>query len=272
MKSMWKGLLSFGLVNVPVTMIKATRSKTISFNQLRKSDYSRIQYKKVAGDGAEVPASEIVKGYKLSEDRYVVISDSDLETISPKASRVIEISDFVKLEEIDNRYYDSSYYLVPDQGASKAYALLLRGMNDANVIGIAKFVLRNKEYLAAIRPTDNVITLSTMLFADEIVSTKELENDLPSNVELSDKELSMAKTLIDTLITKFDPEKYQNEYHKQVLDMIDKKAGSEQTVVKSTDTSPYFAGLMDALEASMAAIKKTETKKKSPRKPKAKTA
>lgn len=184
MKSMWKGLLSFGLVNVPVTMFKATKSKTISFNQLRKSDYSRIQYKKVAGDGAEVPASEIVKGYKLSDDRYIVINDEDLEAISPKASRIIEISDFVKLDEIDNRYYDSSYYLVPDQGASKAYSLLLKAMSETNVVGIAKFVLRNKEYLAAIRPTDQVITLSTMLFADEIVSTKELENDLPSNVEL----------------------------------------------------------------------------------------
>ena len=272
MKSMWKGMLSFGLVNVPVTMVKATRSKTISFNQLRKSDYSRIQYKKVASDGAEVPASEIVKGYKLSEDRYVIISENDLEAISPKASRIIEIGDFVKLDEIDNRYYDSSYYLVPDQGAAKAYALLLQGMTEANVVGIAKFVLRNKEYLAAIRPTENVITLSTMLFADEIVPVQELENDLPSGVELSDKELSMAKTLIDTLITKFEPEKYENEYHKQVLQMINAKAGNDQIVSTPINTAPYFVDLMAALEASMATIKKNETKKKAPRKPKAKTA
>ncbi|EIW20699.1 MULTISPECIES: Ku protein [Pelosinus] len=269
---MWKGLLSFGLVNVPVTMVKATRSKTISFNQLRKSDYSRIQYKKVASDGAEVPATEICKGYKLSEDRYVVISDADLEAISPKASRIIEISDFVKLEEIDTRFYDNSYYLVPDQGASKAYALLLRSMSEANVVGIAKFVLRNKEYLAAIRPTDNVITLSTMLFADEIVQTKEIENDLPSNVELSDKELKMAQTLINSLITKFEPEKYENEYHKQVMAMIENKAENEMTVSTPVDTSPYFVDLMSALEASMASIKKNESKKKAPRKPKSKSA
>jgi len=269
---MWKGLLSFGLVNVPVTMIKATRSKTISFNQLRKSDYSRIQYKKVASDGAEVPASEIVKGYKLSEDRYVIISENDLEAISPKASRIIEIGDFVKLDEIDNRYYDSSYYLVPDQGTGKAYALLLQGMTEANVVGIAKFVLRNKEYLAAIRPTENVITLSTMLFADEIVPVQELENDLPSGVELSDKELSMAKTLIDTLITKFEPEKYENEYHKQVLQMINAKAGNDQIVSTPINTAPYFVDLMAALEASMETIKKNESKKKSPRKTKQKSA
>ncbi|WP_352230915.1 Ku protein [Pelosinus sp. IPA-1] len=267
---MWKGLLSFGLVNVPVTMVKATRSKAISFNQLRKSDFSRIQYKKVASDGAEVPASEIIKGYEVSPDRYVIITDSDLEAISPKASRIIEISDFVKLEEIDTRFYDNSYYLVPDQGASKAYSLLLKAMTDANVVGIAKFVLRNKEYLAAIRPTDNVISLSTMLFPDEIVSTKELENDLPANVELSDKELKMAKTLIDSLITKFDPTKYENEYQKQVIKMIEAKAGNEE-IIKTTDTTPRYLDLMAALEASIASTKaasKANEKKKSPRKSK----
>jgi DNA end-binding protein Ku len=268
MRPVWKGMLSFGLVNVPVTLYKATRSKTISFNQLRKSDFSRIQYKKVAGDGAEVPASEIVKGFKLSEDRYVIISEDDLESISPKASRQIEISDFVKLDEIDTRFYDNSYYLVPDQGAGKAYALLLQGMTEANVVGVAKFALRNKEYLAAIRPTDQVITLSTMLFADEVVPVKELENYLPSNTELPDKELNMARTLIDSLITKFDATKYENEYHKQVMAMIDTKAGNEEIVVKPADTSPHFADLMSALEASMATIKKNEAKKKSPRKTK----
>ncbi|MCC5468663.1 Ku protein, partial [Pelosinus baikalensis] len=147
-----------------------------------------------------------------------------------------------------------------------------QGMAESNVVGIAKFVLRNKEYLAAIRPTDNVITLSTMLFADEIVPVKEIENDLPTNVELSAKELGMAKTLIDTLITKFEPEKYENEYHKQVLVMIDTKAGNDQVVATPVDTSPYFADLMSALEASMSAIKKNESKKKAPRKPKSKTA
>lgn len=266
MKSMWKGMLSFGLVNVPVTLYKATRSKAISFNQLRKSDFSRIQYKKVAGDGAEVPASEIVKGYEISHDRYVIISESDLEAISPKASRIIEISDFVKLDEIDNRYYDSSYYLVPDQGAGKAYALLLQGMTVANVVGIARFVLRNKEYLAAIRPTEQVITLSTMRFADEIVPAKELDSYLPTDVQLSDKELSMARTLIDTLITKFDPSKYENEYQKQVIKMIEDKAGNEE-FIKSADPTPRYLDLMSALQASMDAVK-AENKKKAPKKSK----
>jgi DNA end-binding protein Ku len=273
MKSMWKGLLSFGLVNVPVSLVKATRSKNISFNQLRKSDFSKIQYKKVAAaDGAEVPMTEIIKGYEVSPDRYVVIAKEDLEAIAPKASRIIEISDFVKLDEIDNRFFDSSYYLLPDQGAGKAYSLLLRSMAEANVVGIARFVLREKEYLAAIRPTEQAITLSTMRFADEVVAVHEIENDLPSNIELSDKELKMAKTLIDSLITEFDANKYENEYHKQVIQMIETKAGNEEVVIRPADTSPHFAGLMDALEASMAAINKTKSKSATPRKKKQKTA
>lgn len=272
MRPMWKGLLSFGLVNVPVTLIKATRTQKISFNQLRKSDFSRIKHKKFASDGKEVTTDEIVKGYEISPDRYVVITNEDLKAIAPASSRIIEISDFVKLDEIDNRLYDNSYYLMPDQGAGKAYTLLLQAMADANVVGIARFVLREKEYLAAIRPTDSVITLSTMLFADEIVPVQELEKDLPQNIELSEKEMTMAKTLINSLITAFDPTKYENQYHKQVLEMIDKKAGNEQTVIAPADTSPYYHDLMAALEASMKAMPKPETKKKTSRNTKSKTA
>lgn len=272
MRPVWKGMLSFGLVNVPVSLTKATRSKTISFNQLRKSDFSRIQYKKVATDGTEVKADEIVKGYEISLDRYVVITKNDLEAIAPKSSRIIEISDFVKLEEIDNRFFDSSYYLLPDQGASKAYSLLLKSMEEEKVVGIARFVLREKEYLAAIRPTGKAITLTTMRFADEVVEVREIENDLPANIELTDKEMKMAKTLINSLVTNFDATKYENEYHKQVLQMINVKAGNEQIVATPINTAPYFVDLMAALEASMATIKKNETKKKAPRKPKAKTA
>ncbi|SMD07398.1 Ku protein [Sporomusa malonica] len=146
MRPIWKGMLSFGLVNVPVALYNATRKKTISFNQLRKSDYSRIAYKKVGNDGTEVQQQDIIKGYEISPDRHVVISEDELESITPAASRVIEINDFVKLEQIDPRHYDSSYYLVPEPGAQKAYALLLQSMAEANVVGVAKFVLRSKEY------------------------------------------------------------------------------------------------------------------------------
>ena len=263
MRPIWKGILSFGLVNVPVSLVNATRAKNISFNQLRKSDYSRVKYKKVAHDGEEVAQSEIIKGYEISPDRYVVVSDSDMAAIAPKASRTIEISDFVKLNEIDPRYYDHSYYLVPDQGAGKAYALLLAAMKDSDVVGIARFVLRSKEYLAAIRPAENVITLSTMLFADEVISPTELETSLPSGIELSEREIGMAKTLIQALITTFHPEKYENEYHKQIMSMIESKAeGEAVTVAESAAPASAVIDIMAALEASMKAINESAPKRK----------
>lgn len=270
-RPIWKGILSFGLVNVPVSMYNATKAKNISFNQLRKSDYSRIKYKKVGVDDVEVRQDEIVKGYEISPDSYVIIDESDLNNIAPKASRIIEISDFVKLDDIDPRYYDGSYYLVPDQGADKAYALLLKGMSESNVVGIAKFVLRSKEYLAAIRPAENIITLSTMYHADEVVSATDLDYKLPQDIKLTDKEMKMAKTLIDTLITDFQPEKYENEYYKEVMSLIDKKAENQQIV--SNAPEPQGGGnivdLMAALEASLKqmADKATPKPKKSKKKP-----
>lgn len=253
-------MLSFGLVNVPVVLYPATKKKTISFNQLRKSDYSRINYKKVGTDGAEVRIDEIVKGYQISPDRYVIIEDNDLNAITPAASRVIEINDFVKLDEIDPRHYDASYYLVPETGAAKAYALLLQAMGEANVVGIAKFVLRSKEYLAAIRPAEGALTLSTMLFADEIVKTSELETYMPTDVKLSDKELNMARQLIASLVTNFEPEKYENEYYKAVTKLIDSKA---EAAIGAKQVEPgKVIDIMAALEASIKAIKEQEKPKR----------
>lgn len=257
-------MLSFGLINVPVSLYSATKKKTISFNQLRRSDYSRIRYKKVANDGQEVPQSEIVKGYEISPDRYAVITDNELAAIAPEASRVIEISDFVRLEQIDPRHYDASYYLVPEKGMAKAYALLLQAMTDSNVVGVAKFVLRSKEYLAAIRPADGALTLSTMLFADEIVKADSLAEHLPKNIDLSAKEVDMARKLIASLVTDFAPDKYKNDYHAQVLQLIDQKAKKAvQPAAVVGDNSNTVIDLMAALEASMAAL---AAPKKKPRK------
>ncbi|XFO69182.1 Non-homologous end joining protein Ku [Sporomusa silvacetica DSM 10669] len=254
-------MLSFGLVTVPVALYNATKKKTISFNQLRKTDYSRISYKKVDNDGVEVQQHELIKGYEISPDRYVVIDEYELEAITPQASRTIEINDFVKLEQIDPRHYDASYYLVPETGAQKAYALLLQSMAEANVVGVAKFVLRSKEYLAAIRPAEGVLTLSTMLFADEIVKAVEVETYLPCDVKLTDKELNMARQLINSLVTEFEPEKYENEYYKSVMSLIDSKA--EAAVgAKQTEQGGKVIDIMAALEASINAIKAQEKPKK----------
>lgn len=249
MGPIWKGMLSFGLVNVPVGLFSATRKKTINFNQLRKSDGSRINHKKVAArDGQEVPKEEIVKGYEINKGQYVVITEDDLASIAPKASRVIEIADFVRAEQIDPRHYDSSYYLVPSEGAGKAYTLLLKSMAEENVVGIARFVLRSKEYLAAIRPADGAFILSTMLFADEIVPVREFSTP---PVDLTDKEINMARMLIQSQITDFKPGTYENQYHKQVLELIDKKAAEQMITTPAQKESGKVVDLMAALEASI---------------------
>lgn len=264
MRSMWKGMISFGLVNIPVSLVPATRKQAIHFNQLRKSDYSRVQYKKVAAiDGKEVPADQIVKGYEVSPGSYVVISDDELEQISPKQSRVIDIEDFCRLDEIDPRHYDASYYLVPNEGAGKAYALLLRALKEANVVGIAKMVKHQKEYLVAIRPTEGALSLSTMLFPEELISTADLE--VNPDIKLSEKELSMAKLLVESQISKFDPNKYKNEYYNAVYDLIKTKAEKEQIscATENEQASPgKVIDIMAALEASINAIKEQEKPKR----------
>ncbi|MDF2572147.1 MAG: repair protein [Sporomusa sp.] len=182
-----------------------------------------------------------------------------MESITPAASRVIEINDFVKLEQIDPRHYDAS---VPEAGAAKAYALLLQSMAEANVVGVAKFVLGSKEYLAAIRPAEGALMLSTMLFADEIVQTEELETYLPSDVKLTDKELNMARQLISSLVTEFNPNQYDNEYYKSVMGLIDSKAESAQVGTKQFEPGGKVIDIMAALEASINAIKQTEKTKR----------
>lgn len=265
MKTVWRGMISFGMVNIPVSLYNATRKKSISFKQLRQSDYSRISYKKVANDGEEVSQVEIAKGYEIAPDRYVVISDTELEAITPKASRVIDIQDFVKLRQIDPRHYDSSYYLAPEPGAGKAYALLLEALKQSDAVGIARFVLRSKEYLAAIRPVGEALTLSTMLFADEIIPASELAEQLPE-VQPSEKELAMAKLLIESQLTEFEPEKYKNEYHAAVMALIDGKAEQEAVISKPAAQGMPAIDIMAAIEASLAALKKEKTKPKAKKK------
>jgi DNA end-binding protein Ku len=265
MGPMWKGMLSFGLVNVPVSLHSATRKKTISFNQLRKSDGSRINHKKVAAiDGNEVQKEDIVKGYEISKGKYVVITDDDIASIAPKSSRVVEITDFVRAEQIDPRHYDSSYYLVPSEGAGKAYTLLLKSMQDENVVGIARFVLRSKEYLAAIRPAEGAFVLSTMLFADEVIPVQEFASYM-NPVDLSDKEMSMAKMLIQSQISDFRPEAYENQYNKQVLDLIDRKAIEQMITAPAQQAGSNVVDLMAALKASIELAKAEKAKMNKPK-------
>ena len=257
-RSIWSGAISFGLVNVPVKLYSAVSRKTVRFNQLNKETGNRIQQKRVDPEtGEEVSYDDIVKGYELTKDRYVVITPEEFDALDPERTRTIDIEDFVDLEEIDPVYYDHPYYLVPDKGAAKAYGLLLGAMEQAGKVAIARVVIRSKEQLVAIRPSGDVLLMETMLFHDEVVPSDDIE-DLPEGKELkaSDRELKMAQQLIDSLSSEFDPARYHDEYREKVLELIERKASGEEIAVQPEAPQPArVPDLMAALEASLAAVK-----------------
>jgi DNA end-binding protein Ku len=255
---MWSGAISFGLVNVPVKLYSAVSRKTVRFNQLNAETGNRIQQKRVDPEtGEEVGYDQIVKGYELTKDRYVVITPDELDALDPEKTRTVDIEDFVDLDEIDPVYYDHPYYLVPDKGATKAYGLLLGAMKQANKVAIARVVLRSKEQLVAIRPSGDVLMMETMLFHDEVVPSHDIE-DLPEGKELkaTDRELKMAQQLIDSLSSEFDPTSYRDEYREKVLELIEMKASGQEIAVQPEAPEPAkVPDLMAALEASLAAVK-----------------
>ena len=255
-RSIWSGAISFGLVNVPVKLYSAVSRKTVRFHQL--NDGVRIQQKRVnPATGEEVPYENIVKGYEIAPGRYVTITPEELESIDPSKTRTIDIEDFVQLEEIDPIFYDHPYYLLPDKGAAKAYKLLVTAMEEAGKVAIARVVIRQKENLVAIRPTGNLLTMETMLFADEVVSRDEFDEvEAAEAAATSAREVEMAKTLIDTLSSEFDPAKYRDTYRERVLDLIERKAEGEVIAVAPTEEPRAVPDLMAALEASVAAAKK----------------
>ncbi len=277
-RAIWSGSISFGLLNVPVKLYSAVARKNVSFRELRASDGSRVRHKRVAeADGAEVAYEEMVKGYEISPEQYVVITRDELDALDPKKTRAIEIEDFVSLDEIDPIYFDHPYYLGPDKGAERAYALLVKAMEDERKVAVARFVLRNRENLAAIRAMDGVLTLTTMRFADEVVTPEELGDVIPDDVEKPKKrELDMAKALVGQLESKFEADKYRDEYREELLAMIERKAEGED-ILESVSEAPKptrAPDLMAALEESLAAVKReplASGAKKSPaRKPRAK--
>jgi DNA end-binding protein Ku len=259
-RAIWSGSISFGLLNVPVRLYSAVSRKNVSFRELRASDGSRIRHKRVAeADGEEVPYEEIVKGYEISPEQYVVVTRDELEEIDPKRTRAIEIQDFVDLDDIDPIYFDHPYYLGPDKGAEKAYALLVKAMADSKKVAVARFVLRNREHLAAIRPAGNVLTMATMRFADEVVAPDELGEDVipQDGRKLEKREIDMAKQLIDSLTSDFQPGKYRDEYREELLALIDRKAQGQAVVepVSEEPTPTKAPDLMAALEESLAAVR-----------------
>jgi len=277
-RAIWSGAISFGLVNIPVKLYSAVSKKTVRFHQIDAESGGRVRQKRVGPDGEEIPYEQIVKGYEIGPDRYVTITPEELDGLAPEKTRTIDIEDFVDLEEIDPIYYDHPYYLAPDTGASKAYQLLVDAMEDAGKVAIARVVIRSKEQLVAIRPRAGVLAMETMLFADEVVPTDSLEEmATDGNVKTSDRELTMARQLIDSLSSDFEPEKYHDEYRERVLDLIERKAQGETIVIEEpTQEEAPVPDLMAALEASIAGAKgqskakpKAKPKKRAPAKKKA---
>jgi DNA end-binding protein Ku len=256
-RAIWSGAISFGLVNVPVKLYSATSPKSVRFHQLSSKTGARIRQKRVdASTGDEVPFEEIVKGYEITPDRYVLIAPEELEAFDPKATRTIDIEEFVDLVDIDPIYYDHNYYLAPTAGGAKAYRLLLDAMRQAGKVGIGRVVLRSKQQLCALRPTDDVLTLTTMLFGDEVLAPDRIDElDGLAEAEASDRELAMAQQLIDSLSADFDPTRFRDEYRERVLELIEKKAAGEEIATQPEAEEPAAApDLMAALEASLAAV------------------
>jgi DNA end-binding protein Ku len=257
-RAIWSGAISFGLVNIPVKLYSAVQRKTVRFHQLDQEDKQRIQQKRVnPRTGEEVPYENLVKGYEVGPDRYVVITPEELESIQPEKTRMIDIVSFVDLDQIDPIFYDHPYYLVPDTGADKAYRLLLDAMQESGKVALGRVVLRTKEYLVAIRPRDDVLTMETMLFADEVIPPEKID-ERPSDgkAKTSQKELQMAQQLIDSLAENFEPQSYKDEYRERVLEMIERKAEGEEIVIEAPSEEPKeVPDLMAALEQSIAGAK-----------------
>jgi DNA end-binding protein Ku len=242
-----------------VKLFSAVNRKTVHFNQIDSRTGSRIKYQKVsAADGSEVPGEAIVKGYELPSGQYVLIDDAELGSLDPEASRTIDIEEFVELDQIDPIFYDNAYYVAPDKATIKPYALLARAMEETGKIGVARFVMRSKQYLCAVRPKDGRLMLSTMVYADEVNDPAEIsEFEAVESADVSAKELTMAKQLVESLASDFDAEHFEDTYRNKVLDLIERKAAGETGLVEVPDIEPgdKVVDLMAALEASVAAAK-----------------
>ncbi len=258
-RAIWTGAVGFGLVTVPVKLYSALDRKSVRFHQLSGKTGVRVVQKRVdPQSGEEIPYEEIVKGYEIAPERYVVIAPGDLETLQPKKTRTIEIEDFVELTQIDPIYYEHPYYLAPGPGGAKPYRLLLEAMQQDGRVAIARFVMRSKEQLVAIRPMDGVLEMATMLFADEILPPERIgEISELAEVKTTKRELEVARQLLDSLAGDFDPGSYRDSYREEVLALIERKAQGEEIAVQpaAEELAAPAPDLMSALKASLEAVR-----------------
>jgi DNA end-binding protein Ku len=261
-RPVWSGTISFGLVAIPVKLYHAVRRQSVSFNQLDERNMARIRYRKVnAETGEEVGDDHIVKGYEISKGRYVVVDPDELEPFMPVATKSVDLEEFVDLADIDPVFFDTAYHLAPD-GPPKPYVLLARAMEASGKVAIGRFVMRNKQYTAAIRAEDGRLVMSTLAYADEVIDPADIEELQGLDaVEVNDKEIAMAEALVESLAADFEPEKYHDEYREEVMALIQMKAdGEEFEVPEIAAEKPKVVDIMAALEASVAAAKEARTR------------
>jgi len=263
-RAIWTGAISFGLVNVPVKLYSAVQRKTVRFNQLDSEGNVRIQQKRVNPvSGDEVPYERLVKGYEIAPGSYVVVEPEELEALEPRRTKTIDILDFVDLEEIDPIFYDHPYYLAPGAGGSKPYKLLLEAMRETSRVAIGTVVIRQKQAIVALRPAGDVLQMATLLYADEVVPTDRLD-DLPDeDVEIGERELAIAKQLVESLAAEWDPARYKDEYREKVMQLIESKAAGEELAVQpEAEEAAPVPDLMAALKASLDAVQSKPAPKK----------
>jgi len=266
MRPIWSGTISFGLVSVPVRMFPAAESKELRFHFLDKKDLTPIAYEKVRRDDREpVDADEIVRGFEIEKGRYVPLDDEDLDRLDIELTHSIDIMDFADLDEIDPVYFRKAYYLLPAKGAEKPYRLLVRALEETGKVGIAKVVIRNKQHLAALRPYEGLLLLETMYYADEVRRPEALDGELGST-KLQKAEVELAKALVENLSEPFKPEKYDDTYRKELLDLIKAKAEGQPLPEPATEQQGEVADLMAALRES---VERTKNQRKAPSKRKA---
>jgi DNA end-binding protein Ku len=252
--SVWKGHLIFGMVSFPIRLFSAARSETISFNLLHKDDHSRIrQVTYCALEDKPIPRTETVKGYEYEKDHYVVIDDEDIKKVAPRTAKVMEILEFVKADQVDPIYLESSYYVAPDEGGEKAYALLFSALRDSGYYGVAKVAMHNREHIIVLRPGAKGILSHTMYFQDEIRQVEEFRTDTSL---VKEKELAMAKTLISSLEENFEPQKYHDTYRENLMKMIEAKIEGRKVVETPSEHIAPVIDIMEALKKSLAEKRK----------------
>ena len=262
-RAIWKGSISFGLVNIPIALYAATRSEELKFRLLRKTDLSPVNYKRVAEkDGREVPWDQIVKGYEYQKGKYVVLRDEDFQRVDLEATQTVDIQDFVNLEEIDPVYFYKPYYLEPQKGGDKAYALLRDALKDTNKVGVAKVVIKTRQYLAGVKPEDGALILELMHFPDELADPEKLH--VPKKVEVGKREMNMAKSLIGSMTSKWQPEKYKDDYREALMDVIEEKveAGGKE-IEEKPRRAPKPTKVIDLVSVLQKSLEQSGAKNKS---------